>query len=115
MKYTNTAAVTIELQAAHYQLGVTGTRALLRALDGKLVTYRTTDDAPDLTGYLTVGLVTTGDYMRRNDAGEVVTEQRTGFTFLVQLGPDFVAGGLWADAEGQLDLVSLGRGATITL
>lgn len=107
--HTNTAAARIDLQAAHYQMGVRGLHALLAALAGKVVTYR------DAEGYSVTGHLTVSD-VQRQEFGPVLS--RTGFGFLVRLGQssDFTACGVWQDDEGVLDLASIGgRGVTISL
>lgn len=110
MLHTNIAAVTIDLQAAHYQVGVTGLHALLSSLEGKVVHYRNAA-GDDVTGHLRVS-----EIVRQEWTG-VSNLDRTGFSFLVRLGSssDFTACGVWADDEGNLDISSIGKGATISL
>lgn len=116
MRHTNTAAITIDLRAAHYQLGIDGLYAILATLAGRVVSY-TDDDGSRQVGRLVLGVISEGDYLRRETSdGPVLTDQRRGFTFIVQLGDDFVARGVWEDHDTrELDLAALGRGATIKL
>lgn len=108
--HTNTAALHVDIQAAHYQMGVKGLHALLTSIAGKVVTYRN-DAGETYVGHLRVSEVTEQAWAGAPDL------DRVGFSFLVRLGEssDFTACGVWQDADGFIDLDSIDKGATISL